>query len=97
MQFQVSHPVGVFEIPVVIERRLADVDGHHSRSRIRVGKHRRLVGTAAGNEDVYVGRVAPVGPEHPVGMGGIKPLPVAGQPGRQVEDGLRVDPPLILP
>ena len=52
VQFQVSHPVGVFEIPVVIERRLADVDGHDIRPRIRVGKHRRLVGAAAGDEDV---------------------------------------------
>ena len=29
-------------------------------------------------------------------MGGIEPLPVAGQPGRQVENGLRVDPSFVL-
>ena len=81
---------------MVVERRLADVDRHHLGCWVCEGQHRCLIGAAPGNQDVQVGLVVAIRPEHPMGVAGIKPLPVVGQPTTEVEDWLRIHPALIL-
>ena len=96
VQVEIFEAVLVLQEAVVVERGLADVDRHDPRAGIRVGEHGRLVRAAAGDQDVEVRPILAVGPEEPGGVGGIEPLPVAGQPRRQVPDRLGIDPLLVL-
>jgi hypothetical protein len=52
----------VFEILLMIQRRLADIDGHHFRIRIVDRENRRLVRAAARNQDVQVALLFPIAP-----------------------------------
>jgi hypothetical protein len=96
VQLQVKQPVLVFEVLLMIQRRLADIDRHHFGVRVHEGENRRLIGAAARDQNVEIGFVFPVRPENPVGVAGVIPLPVVGQPYFEVLYRLRVPVPLVL-
>ena len=96
MQFQISESVLFLQEAVVVERGLAHVDRHDIRPGVREGEHGGLVGATAGNQDVEIGPDVLVGPEQPVRVTRVEPLPVASEPAREVEDWLRVSPFLVL-
>ena len=81
---------------MVIQRGTADVDGDNVRCWICIGNDGCLVGAAAGYEDVQPRSIVPVRPEQPMGVAGIKPLPTALEPLREVPDGGRIHPFLVL-
>ena len=96
VQLEVLHRVLIDQVFVVIQRRLTHVDRDDLRGGIVVGKHRGLIRATPGNEDVHAHGVFPVGPEDPMRVARVKPLPVIGQPARQIQDRGRVDPLLVL-
>jgi hypothetical protein len=96
MQLQVPQPVLVLQILLMVQRRPADVDPDDFRTGIAVRENRGLVGAAARDENVEIGLVVPIRPQHPMKMGRVEPPPpVIGQ-GLEVLDGSWVAPPLVL-
>ena len=96
MQLKVFQRVLVLEIALVIQRRPADIDRHHLGGRVGVRQDRRLVGAAAGHENVEVWLVGTVGPQDPVRVAGIEPLPVVSEPALKILDRFGVGPFLVL-
>jgi hypothetical protein len=62
VQLQVPQAVLVFQILLMLQRRLADIDRYHPGGRVRKGKDRRLIGAATGDQDVEIGFVFAIGP-----------------------------------
>ena len=96
VQFKVFERVLLLEVLLVVKRGLTDIDRHHLRRPVHVGDLCRLVGAAASDQDVDIGPVRPVRPEHAVGVAGVEPLPVVGQKCLEIMDRLRVGPLLVL-
>src|SRR5271170_3244800 len=96
MQLQVGQAVSVFQILLVIQRRLADVDPDDVRVRIAEREDGGLVGATTRDQDVEIWPIVPVWPENAVRMRRVEPVPVCCAPPRQVLDGRRVSPPLVL-
>ena len=80
----------------MVQRRLADIDGRNFGVAVHVCENRRLVGAAAGNQNIKVGFVIPVGPQDAVRVAGVEPLPIALAPRIEILDGFGVGPFLVL-
>jgi hypothetical protein len=80
----------------MLKRGRAHINPNDMRFRVVVSKDSCLIGATPGNEDIQVGLVVAVGPENPVGVAGVKPLPVVHQPSREIQNGLGIHPPLVL-
>src|SRR5271166_750830 len=96
MQFQVMQRVLVFQILLMVQCRLADIDRHYFRGAVRESKNCRLVGAATRNQNVKVWLVFAVRPQDPMSPYGIEELPISRGPRLKVGDRGWVLPPLIL-
>jgi hypothetical protein len=52
----------VFQIVLMVQRRLADIDPDDFRAGIAVGENSGLIGAATRDEDVEIGFVVPLRP-----------------------------------
>jgi hypothetical protein len=96
MQLQVGQAVSVFQVLLVIQRGLADVDPDDVRVRIAEREDGGLVSATTCDQDVEIRPIVPVRPEDAVRMHRVEPVPVCCAPRRQVLDGRWVSPPLAL-
>jgi hypothetical protein len=96
MQLQVEQPVLVFEVLLMIQRRLADINCHDFGVRVHERENRRLVSATARNQNVKIGFVFPVRPQNPVRVAGVEPLPVVSELCLEVLYRLGVPVPLVL-
>src|SRR5277367_3916695 len=96
MQLQVGQAVSVFQILLVIQRGLADVDPDDVRVRIAERENGGLIGATTCDQDVEIRPIVPVWPEDAVRMHRVEQVPVCCAPRRQVLDGRWVAPPLVL-
>jgi hypothetical protein len=96
MQLQVGQAVSVFQVLLVIQRGLADVDPDDVRVRIAEREDGGLVSATTCDQDVEIRPIVPVRPEDAVRMHRVEPVPVCCAPRRQVLDGRWVSPPLVL-
>jgi len=96
VELEVVERVLLLQKAVMVERRGAHVDRDDPRATVREGEDGRLAGATASHEDVEIAPGPTVGPEHPVGVARIEPLPAAGEPGGQIDDRLGVHPFFVL-
>ena len=96
VQFEILQPIFVLEKPLMAQRGLADVDRQDLGGRVCVRKDRCLIRPAASDEDVHLGLVFAIGPQHAMRDARIEPLPLSVEPRRQVSNWLRVHPTLVL-
>jgi hypothetical protein len=96
MGLQIPQPVLVFQILLMVQGRPADTDPDYFRAGIAVRENRSLVGAAARDENIEIGFVVPIRPQHPVEVGRVEPKPVAIGQGLEVLYGAWVAQPLVL-
>src|ERR1700727_582309 len=80
---------------LMVQSGLVDVYRDDVGLGIREGVDRRLVGATARDENVEVGLVFLVGPQNPVGVRRVEPIPVHDSPRLEVLDGRWVGPLLV--
>src|SRR5258708_1847930 len=78
------------------QRGLVDVYRDDVGLGIREGVDRGLVGAAAGDKNVEVGFVVLVGPQNPVGVRGVEPIPIHDGPRLEIFDGRWICPLLVV-
>jgi hypothetical protein len=86
----------VFEILLMVQRGLADIDPHNFRTGVPVCENRRLVGSAIRDENVQIALLFLIGPKNPMEMRRVEPMPDAWAQCPQVLDRLRMPPALVL-
>ena len=84
------------QMALVVERRFAHIDADNPCAGIVVGDDCGLVCATACYQYVNIWPEIPVGPEKPVGVFWVEPLPVVHKPSIQILYRLRVLPFLVL-